>query len=37
MSQRVRFASGGDPVGVAFAEKDRRISIEARSWMIPKN
>jgi len=27
-------AQGGDPVGVAFAEKNRVIRIEARSWMI---
>jgi len=27
-------AQGGDPVGVAFAEKDRVVKIEARSWMI---
>ena len=26
-------AEGGDPVGVAFQEADRRIVIEARSWM----
>lgn len=26
-------ANGGDPVGVAFAEHQRRRSIEARSWM----
>jgi hypothetical protein len=26
-------ADGGDPVGVAYAEKDRVIKIEARSWM----
>jgi phenylpropionate dioxygenase-like ring-hydroxylating dioxygenase large terminal subunit len=28
-------AKGGDPAGVAFAEGDRRVNIEARSWMIP--
>jgi len=28
-------ANGGDPVGVAFAENDRLIKIEARSWMVP--
>ncbi len=27
-------ADSGDPVGVAFTEKDRRRSIEARSWML---
>jgi phenylpropionate dioxygenase-like ring-hydroxylating dioxygenase large terminal subunit len=27
-------AEGGDPVGVAFAEKDRVVRIEARSWMV---
>ena len=26
-------SDGGDPVGVAYAEKDRVIKIEARSWM----
>ncbi len=26
-------AEGGDPVGVAFREEDRRIQIDARSWM----
>ena len=25
---------GEDPVGVAFREEDRRVSIEARSWMV---
>lgn len=30
-----RVAQGGDPVGVAFTEADRRVSIEARSWMAP--
>jgi phenylpropionate dioxygenase-like ring-hydroxylating dioxygenase large terminal subunit len=28
-------AKGGDPVGVAFKEADRRVNIEARSWMEP--
>jgi phenylpropionate dioxygenase-like ring-hydroxylating dioxygenase large terminal subunit len=28
-------AKGGDPVGVAFKEEDRRVNIEAKSWMIP--
>ena len=27
-------ADGGDPVGVAFADEDRVIKIEARSWMV---
>lgn len=27
-------AKGGDPVGVAFREEDRRISIEACSWTV---
>jgi hypothetical protein len=27
-------AKGGDPVGVAFTEKDRVVRIEARSWMV---
>ena len=26
-------AGGGDPVGVAFKEEDRRIEIVGRSWM----
>ena len=30
-------ADGGDPVGVAFAEEDRVIKIEARSWMVSAN
>jgi phenylpropionate dioxygenase-like ring-hydroxylating dioxygenase large terminal subunit len=28
-------AQGGNPVGTAFAETDRIIKIEARSWMVP--
>jgi phenylpropionate dioxygenase-like ring-hydroxylating dioxygenase large terminal subunit len=28
-------AKGEDPIGVAFKEEDRRVSIEARSWMLP--
>ena len=28
-------ANGGDPIGVAFKEEDRRVLVEARSWPIP--
>jgi phenylpropionate dioxygenase-like ring-hydroxylating dioxygenase large terminal subunit len=27
-------AKGGNPVGVAFREEDRRINVEARSWTV---